>query len=103
MYSICKIQPHTVPSLQGTLAKHAKPTLLPNFVKEPFNLSRSNAEQSNSATKINRLNNKLKNGQFVACDHTQYRIIQKRWIISAYLYLDTEVASKFCTVNIAVR
>ena len=30
------IQTHTVPSQQGTLAKHAKPTLKPNFAKEPF-------------------------------------------------------------------
>lgn len=27
---------NTIPSLQGTLAKHTKPTLQPNFAKEPF-------------------------------------------------------------------
>jgi len=31
----------TIPSLQGTLAKHTKPALQPNFAKEPFRLSRS--------------------------------------------------------------
>ncbi len=43
------IAPHTVPSLQGTLAKHAKPTLQPNFTKEPFRPSRSNAGLRDSA------------------------------------------------------
>jgi hypothetical protein len=33
----------TIPSLQGTLAKPAKPTQQPNFAKEPFRPSRSNA------------------------------------------------------------
>ena len=32
----------TVPSLQGTLAKRTKPTLQPNFAKEPFRPSRFN-------------------------------------------------------------
>jgi hypothetical protein len=36
-----KIHNHTIPSLQGTLAKHTKPTLQPNFAKEPFRPSRS--------------------------------------------------------------
>jgi len=31
-----KRQTHTVPSLQGTLAKRSSPTLQPNFAKEPF-------------------------------------------------------------------
>ena len=43
---------HTVPSLQGTLAKHTKPTLQPNFAKEPFRQSRSNAGLIDSANKI---------------------------------------------------
>ncbi len=34
---------HTIPSLQGTLAKRSKPTLQPIFAKEPFRPSRSNA------------------------------------------------------------
>ncbi len=34
---------HTIPSLQGTLAKRTKPTLQPNFAKEPFRPSRSKA------------------------------------------------------------
>jgi len=48
-------QQHTVPSLQGTLAKPAKPTLKPNFAKEPSSPSRSNARLRDSAAKINRL------------------------------------------------
>jgi hypothetical protein len=34
------IQTHTVPTLQGTLAKHTKPTLKPNFAKEPSTIHR---------------------------------------------------------------
>ena len=59
------MQTHTVPSLQGTLAKPAKPTLRPNFAKEPFSPSRSNAGQRDRAAKIKRLINGLKNGQLV--------------------------------------
>jgi hypothetical protein len=36
--------PHSIPLLQGTLAKRAKSTLKPNFAKEPFSLSRSDAD-----------------------------------------------------------
>jgi len=36
-------QTHTVPLLQGTLAKHTWLTLRPNFAKEPFRPSRPNA------------------------------------------------------------
>lgn len=46
------IATHTVPSLQGTLAKHAKPTLQPNFAKEPFRPSLSNAGLRDSANMI---------------------------------------------------
>jgi hypothetical protein len=45
----------TVPSLQGTLAKHTKPTLQPNFAKEPFRPSRPNAGLRNIANMIDRL------------------------------------------------
>jgi len=61
------MQAHTIPSLQGTLAKPAMPTLKPNFAKEPFSPSRSSAGQKDSAAKINRLTNELKNGQLVTC------------------------------------
>ena len=54
-----------VPSLQGTLAKRLKPTPKPNFAKEPFRPSRPNTGQRDSAAKIKRLNNELKNGQLV--------------------------------------
>jgi len=43
---------HTIPSLQGTLAKHTKPTLQPNFAKEPIRPSRSNAGLKDSANFI---------------------------------------------------
>jgi hypothetical protein len=32
---------YTIPSLQGTLAKRTKPSLKPNFAKEPFHPSRA--------------------------------------------------------------
>ena len=32
---------YTIPSLQGTFAKRSKPTLQPDFAKEPFSPSRS--------------------------------------------------------------
>jgi len=35
-----KIQTHSLPSLQSTFAKFTKPTLQPNFAKEPFRPSR---------------------------------------------------------------
>ncbi len=42
----------TVPSLSGTLAKRTKPTLKPNFAKEPFSPSRSNALTKKHCSKI---------------------------------------------------
>nr|WP_321357929.1 hypothetical protein [uncultured Draconibacterium sp.] len=36
--------PHSIALLQGTLAKRTKPTLKPNFTKEPFSPSRSEAD-----------------------------------------------------------
>ncbi len=46
--------PHTVPSLQGTLAKHTRLTLLPNFAKEPFHPSRDDTGLSDSTNLIDR-------------------------------------------------
>ncbi len=43
---------YSVPSLQGTLAKRTKPTLKPNFAKEPFRPSLSNAGLGASANLI---------------------------------------------------
>jgi len=45
----------TIPSLQGTLAKPAKPALQPNFAKEPFRPSRSNAGLRYSVNLIDKL------------------------------------------------
>ena len=53
------IATHTVPSLQGTLAKPEKPTLQPNFAKEPFRPSRSNAGLRDSANLIDILIEKI--------------------------------------------
>jgi len=39
---------YTIPSLQGTFAKHSKPTLQPNFAKEPFSPSRSNPKPADA-------------------------------------------------------
>jgi hypothetical protein len=39
-----KVPTHSTTSLQGTLAKRTKPTLKPNFAKEPFSPSRSEAD-----------------------------------------------------------
>lgn len=41
-------QRFTIPSLQATLAKRSKPTLQPNFAKEPFGLSRSNLKTADA-------------------------------------------------------
>jgi len=40
--------------LQGTLAKHTKPMLQPNFAKEPFRPSRSNARLRYGANLIDK-------------------------------------------------
>ena len=61
------ITTHPIASLQGTLAKPAKPTLKSNFAKDPFSPSRSNAGLRDSAARIKRLINGLKNGQLVTC------------------------------------
>lgn len=53
---------HTIPLLQGTLAKHTKPPLQPNFAKEPFRSSRSNVGLRDSANLIN-ISIENKNGQ----------------------------------------
>jgi len=45
---------HNIPSLQGTLAKHTKPTLQPNFAKEPFRPSHSNAGLRDSVNMIDK-------------------------------------------------
>jgi hypothetical protein len=42
----------TFPSLQGTLAKRTKPTLQPNFAKEPSSPSRSDSRHDNNAAKL---------------------------------------------------
>ena len=100
------MQPLTIPSLQGTLAKPAIPTLQPNFAKEPFSPSRSNAGQRDNAEKITRLDNEPKNGQFVTCGHKQYggySVIHRQWLVTASLHLDKEVASKPRTAHTAVR
>jgi hypothetical protein len=48
------IHPTTIPSLQGTLAKHTKQTLQSNFAKEPFRPSRSTAGLRDSANMIDK-------------------------------------------------
>ena len=45
---------HTIPSLQGTLAKRSRLTLQPNFVKEPFHPSRSNTGLRESTNLISK-------------------------------------------------
>jgi len=100
------MQSHTVPSLQGTLAKPTRLTLKPNFAKEPFSPSRSHAGQRDSAAKRNRFINELKNGQLVTCGHTQYggySVFKRLWLVSAFLHLDEEVASKSRTAHTADR
>lgn len=100
------MQTHTFPSLQGTCRKPCSPAHLPNLRQEPSSPSRSNAGQRNSAAKINRLDIELKNGQLVTCGHTQYgeySVIQRLWLVSAFLHLDKEVASKSRTAHTAIR
>jgi len=38
------VSTHTIPSLQGTLAKRKRPRLNPNFAKKPFSPYRSEAD-----------------------------------------------------------
>ena len=57
------IQTHTIPSLQGTLAKPAKPTLKPNFAKEPFSPSRSNTRIERQCIKNEIIRLENNNGQ----------------------------------------
>jgi len=47
--------PHSIPSLQSTLAKRTKPTLKPNFAKEPFSPSRSEAVTKQHCSSIESL------------------------------------------------
>jgi hypothetical protein len=42
----------TIPSLQGTLAKHTKPALQSNFAKEPFRPSHFDSGLRDSANMI---------------------------------------------------
>ena len=49
----------SIPSLQGTLAKRLKPTLQPNFAKEPFRPSRCNAGLIDSANLIDKVINNI--------------------------------------------
>ncbi len=92
---------HTVPSLQGTCRKRCKPTRKPNLRQEPFSPSRSNAGQRDSAAKINRLNNELKNGQLVTSGH---KTLGAKWLFEPLfshqrsVYLDSEVAPKPPTI-----
>jgi len=46
---------HTIPSLQGTLAKRSKPTQQPNFAKEPFRPFHSNAGLRDNANLVDKL------------------------------------------------
>jgi hypothetical protein len=49
----------TVPSLQGTLAKCSKPTLQPNFAKEPFRPSHFNDGLRHGAYLIDKQNENI--------------------------------------------
>jgi len=62
--------------------------------------------QKDSEAKINRLDNDPKNGQLVTCGHTQYvgcSVIQRLWLVSAFLHLDKDVASKPRTAHTTIR
>ncbi|WP_010424719.1 hypothetical protein [Anaerophaga thermohalophila] len=76
------MQTLTIPSLQGIpiLLSGAKPTMPtphPNFAKELFSPSRSNAEQRDSAAIINRIDNELKNGQLVTNGQTACGVMNR--------------------------
>lgn len=88
-----KRQTHTVPSLQGTLAKRTKPTLRPNFAKEPFRPSRPNAGQRASANLIDKKFENI-NRQCLTSGH---KTLGVKWLTElsfshqSALYLDSEV------------
>jgi hypothetical protein len=65
---------HTVPSLQGTLAKRTKPTLQPNFAKEPFRPSRSNVGLRDCANLIDKLIENI-NRQCLTCGHKTFGVM----------------------------
>ena len=60
-----KIKHSIFPSLSGTLAKRSKPTLLPNFAKEPSIPSRFKARTVRYCSKMNEYIMTDKNGQLV--------------------------------------
>jgi len=60
----------TIPSLQGTLAKRTKPALKPNFAKEPFRPSRSNAGLRDSANLIDKLIENINRQCLTGCHKT---------------------------------
>jgi len=63
----------TVPSLQGTLAKHTKPSLQPNFAIEPFRPSRSKAGLGNNAKLLDKLINNF-NRQCLTSGHKKFGV-----------------------------
>ena len=65
------IPTRTFPSLSGTLAKHTKPKLKPDFAKEPSSPSLPDALKKNIAAKINDINTRNKDGQLVTSAQKQ--------------------------------
>lgn len=100
-----KRQTHTVPSLQGTLAKRTKPTLRPNFAKEPFRPSRPNAGQRASANLIDKKFENI-NRQCLTSGH---KTLGVKWLIDSStshqgsVSGDTDAAPKSPTFHTADR
>ncbi len=85
------IKTHTVPSLQGTLAKRTRLTLPPNFAKEPFRPSRSNTGLRDGANLIDK-QIKNNNRQCLTANigkRGDSGCIQRPVFVSAFFTVDT--------------
>ena len=78
-----------IPSLQGILAKHTKPTLQPNFVKKPFSPSYSNTKTSNAQKTKNSVSIRVKCLKTNKTQHTTRGI--KHWGLIDYISISPRI------------
>ena len=82
-------QHHTIPSLQGILAKRTKPTLQTNFVKKPFSPSYSNTKTSNTQKTKNSVSIRIKCLKTNKAQHTTCGI--KHWGLIDYISISSRI------------
>jgi hypothetical protein len=101
----------SIPSLQGTLAKRSKPTLQPNFAKEPCSPSHSNAYTADLDKTKNRALIASKYLKMNKAQHTTsgHKTLGTKWLFElqfshqSLLYFDREVTPKSPTFHTASR